>query len=135
MIRLLSEQEIIDLYPSIFESVFGYYDDKQLPGMVAVQEVDGEVRGFVSGYMINKDSFYYAWGGAINGFPGSRRVFLRFYTFLYEIGVRWCSTHIENVNTVWQRLLMGMGWVPYGLKVTQGKIFIEYYKELTDGDI
>jgi len=132
MLRLLSEKEKTEEYPKLFEDCFGYWDEQQIPRDVIVQEEDGEFKGFVSGYMINTDTFYYAWGGVIGNFTGSRRHFNEIYSFLYDNGVRWCQTNVENTNSAWQRMLLGMGWIPHGMKATQGALFIEYYKELEE---
>jgi hypothetical protein len=125
--RLLKPEEIIILYPEIFERCFGYPPDYQIPRTVIVTD---DLMGFVSGYMLDKENFYMAWGGHTKGFKAARRLWADGEAKFKELGIKWFQTNVENTNTSWQRMLMGIGWVPFGMKVTQGKIFIEYYKEL-----
>ena len=125
--KILEGNELMTLYPEIFERCFGFKPDKQIPRMVIVPE---DLMGFVSGYMIDTETFYLAWGGHTKGFKAIRRLWADSESTFREHGVKWFQTNVENINTSWQRMLMGMGWIPYGMKATQNKIFIEYYKEL-----
>jgi hypothetical protein len=125
--RLLKGDELTTLYPEIFERCFGFQPDKQIPRIVTVTD---DLMGFISGYMLDKENFYLAWGGHVNGFKAIRKQWVDWEAQFKGAGVKWFQTNVENTNSSWQRILLGMGWLPYGMKTTQGKIFIEYYKEL-----
>jgi len=134
--RIIKGEELYELYPKIFEKVFGYKPEGHIPRILLLQENDeGEAIGFVSGYLINQDTFYMAWGGSTAGFAGSRNLWIEGEMYLTNNGVKWMTTIVENTNTAWQRMLMKLGYIPHGMKMTQGKIYVEYYKELTDGII
>jgi len=128
--RVLTADERETVYPDIYERVFGTKPEGHLPRTVIVQESEDEITGFISGYRIDNKTFYIAWGGSVNKFVGSRHLWKEGEAILKESRIEWVVTNVENTNTVWQRMLMGVGWIPHGMKVTQGKIFIEYYKEL-----
>jgi len=129
--RQLTPEEISILYSNLFERVFGFAPVDQIPRTVFVHENEyGEIKGFVSGYRIDKITFYMAWGGTIGPFAASRKFWNAGMQALKDSGIKWVYTNVENTNTNWQRMLMGLGWVPHGMKVTQGKLFIEYFKEL-----
>jgi hypothetical protein len=125
--RILKGEELTTLYPEIFERCFGFPPESQIPRTVIVTD---DLMGFVSGYLIDRETFYLAWGGHINGFKAVRKLWRDGESELKEVGIKWFQTNVENTITSWQRMLMGMGWIPFGMKTTQGKIFIEYYKEL-----
>jgi hypothetical protein len=125
--RILTGEELKTVYPELFKKVFGYEAEGQIPRIVIVTE---DLEGFVSGYFADRENFYMSWGGHTKGSKAARRLWIDGEATLKEYGVKYFSTVVENVNTSWQRMLMGMGWIPYGMKATQGKIFIEYYKEL-----
>jgi hypothetical protein len=125
--RILKGEEITKIYPQLFKDIFGYWDEKQIPRTVILSD---DNRGFVSGYLIDKENFYMAWGGHMDGFKAARKCWLDGEANMKEVGVKYFQTVVENTNTTWQRMLMGMGWIPYGIKATQGKLYIEYYKEL-----
>ena len=132
--RILTGEEVHELYPELFEKVFGFPPDGQVPRTVVVQEQeDGTLTGFVSGYLRDRKTFYISWAGSMKKFTGSRELFAEFEMFLKNKGVQWFTTCVENTNTATQRLLMKMYWYPYGMKMSQGKIYVEYYKELSDG--
>ena len=128
--RSLKGDELTTVYPDIFEKVFGYRPEGHIPRTVIVYEKDGEVRGFLSGYLVDTETFYMSWGGSVDKFALSKKFWYEGESEMKELGVRWGQTNVENTNTVWQRMLMGMGWIPHGMRVTQGKLLIEYYKEL-----
>lgn len=131
MIRLLGEAEKETVYPELFREIFGFGNFREIPRIVIVQDDDGVLKGFCSGYLIDKDTFYMAWGGVTGNFTGSRKVYASIYQFIKQkLGASWLQTNVENTNTVWQRVLMGIGHIPHGVKATNGKIYIEYYKEL-----
>ena len=123
----LTGEELRTIYPELFKKVFGFDSAGQIPRTVIVTD---DLEGFVSGYLVNTETFYLAWGGHTKGFTAARRCFQDGEKELKEAGVKWFQTAVENKNTIWQRVLMKMGWFPYGMKVTGGKIYIEYYKEL-----
>jgi hypothetical protein len=127
--RSLKGEELKTIYPEIFEKVFGYRPVGHIPRTVIVQEKEGEIKGFVSGYLIDTETFYMAWGGSVDKFVLSRKFWAETEAEIKELGVKWGQTNVENINTTWQRMIMGLGWIPHGVKVTQGKILIEYYKE------
>jgi hypothetical protein len=124
--KILTGEEKKTVYPVLFEKIFGYKPDKQIPRFVFV---DDKVEGFVSGYLLDKETFYMSWAGHVKGMLGVRRAFNDLETQLTETGVKYFVARIENTNTVTQRLLMGMRWIPRGCIVTD-RIYIEYYKEL-----
>jgi hypothetical protein len=124
--RHLTGEEVTDLYPEIFEKVFGFKPDKQVPRTVFATD---DLEGFVSGYLIDRETFYLAWGGHTKGMKAAIKCFQEGEKALKEAGVKYFQTAVENTNTAWQRMLMGMGWIPYGLKVLD-KIYLEYSKVL-----
>ena len=128
--KVLTPEEIKTEYPKIFKSVFGFEPEMQLPRTVLVHERDGEIIGFVSGYLIDRENFYMSWGGTIKTFTSSRRLWADTEAEFKTIGIRYFQTVVENTDTNCQRTLMGMGWIPFGVKATKGKLFIDYYKEL-----
>ena len=130
MLRILTPEEINDQYPIIFKKIFKDYPVNQIPRTVIVQEKDNEIIGFVSGYLIDKETFYLAWGGTVSKFVQAKKFWMEGETLFKEHGVKWFQTNVENTNTQWQRVLMGMGWIPFGIKATGGKLYIEYFKEL-----
>jgi len=128
--RVLTPEEIDDIYPIIFTKIFKVPPTNQIPRTVVVQEKEGEITGFVSGYLIDAETFYLAWGGTVTSFIQARKFWAEGEALFKEKGIKWFQTNVENINTKWQRVLMGMGWIPFGIKVTGGKIHIEYFKEL-----
>ena len=128
--RILTPKEITEQYPIIFEKVFKVPPTNQIPRTVIVQEKDDEIIGFVSGYLIDTETFYLAWGGTVSTFTQARKFWVESEAIFKENGVKWFQTNVENTNTSWQRVLMGMGWIPFGIKATGGKLYIEYFKEL-----
>jgi len=130
MIRILTPEEINTIYPIIFEKIFKVSPTNQIPRTVLVQEKDNEIIGFVSGYLIDRETFHLAWGGTVSKFVQSRNLWKESEVIFKEHGVKWFQTFVENINTQWQRVLMGMGWIPFGVKATGGKLYIEYFKEL-----
>jgi len=130
MLRTLTPEEINTVYPVIFEKIFKAPPINQIPRTVIVQEKDDEIIGFVSGFLINTETFYMAWGGTVSKFVQAKKFWVEGEAFFKEHGVKWFQTNVENINTQWQRVLMGMGWIPFGVKATGGKLYIEYFKEL-----
>lgn len=132
MNRLLTPEERHDLFPSLYESCFGVPPDEPAPPLVIVHENEGVINGFVAGFKIGRDTFFYSFGGVVQGkdFIGSRKHFMEVYNYLRNAGIKWCEMRVENTNTTWQRLAMSMGWIPYGIKVHKGIILVEYFKEL-----
>jgi len=130
MLRILTPEEINDTYSTIYKSIFGISPTNQIPRTVIVQEKDDKVIGFVSGYLIDTETFYLAWGGTVSKFVQARKFWKESEATFKEHGVKWFQTTVENINTQWQRVLMGMGWIPFGVKATGGKLYIEYFKEL-----
>jgi len=131
--RSLSGEELKTVYPTLFKEVFGFENTNEIPRIVLVHEDEnGDIRGFVSGYMITKNTFYLAWGGIKGGlsFKGTRNYWKDSEGWFKENGVRFFETKVENTNTQWQRMLMGMGWIPHGVHAADSKLYIEYYKEL-----
>jgi hypothetical protein len=135
--RFLTKGEIDVLYPEIFHKVFGSYPDKQVPRSVIVQVRNEEIIGFISGYLINRDTFYVSWGGSTGGFKSVRNLWKDGELELNAAGVQWLLTTVHNEDTQVQRMLMGIGFIPRGMKMSEGKIYIEYYKDIgeTDGGI
>jgi len=125
--RILEGDELTTVYPELFKKVFGFESAGQIPRTVIVTD---DLEGFVSGYLQDFENFYLSWGGHTKGFTSARRCFLEGEKALKDLGVKWFLTRVENTNTVWQRVLMKMDWVPYGMRVAGGKIYIEYCKEL-----
>ena len=132
MNRPMTDQEKIDKYPGLYSDCFGYPPDESTPEIVIVHEEDGVMKGFMSGFLKTEDTFFYSFGGTVEGhsFVGSRKHFGQVYELLYRAGVRHVECAVENTNATWQRLLLSMGWFPYGLRVVKNKILIDYYKEL-----
>ena len=130
MLRILTQEEINKVYPVIFEKIFKVPPTNQIPRTVLVQEKDDEIIGFVSGYLIDTETFYMAWGGTVSKFVQAKKFWDEGELTFKEHGVKWFQTNVENTNTQWQRVLMGMGWIPFGIKATGGKLYIEYYKGL-----
>ena len=130
MFRILTPKEINDKYPIIFEKIFKVPPTNQIPRTVLVQEKDNEITGFAAGYLIDTETFRFTWGGTVSKFIQARKFWADGEAFFKEHGVKWFQTTVENTNTQWQRVLMGMGWIPFGIKATGGKLYIEYFKEL-----
>jgi len=130
MLRILTPKEINDTYPTIYKSIFGISPTNQIPRTVIVQEKDDKIVGFISGYLIDKETFYMAWGGSVSKFVNSKKSWNEMEGFFKEHGVKWFQTNVQNTNTQCQRILMGIGWIPFGIKATGGKLYIEYFKEL-----
>ena len=128
--RTLTPEEIRTIYPEIFKKVFGFEMGQQIPRTVIVHEQDDEIIGFVSGYLIDRENFYMSWGGTVSTFTGNRKLWTDSEMEFKKLGIKYFQTVVENTNTACQRLLMGIGWLPFGMKTTKGKLFIEYYKEL-----
>ena len=128
--RVLTPEEINENYNAIYTKIFKAHPTNQIPRTVVVQEKDNEVIGFVSGYLIDRETFYLAWGGTVSTFTQARKFWTEGEAVFKEQGVKWFQTNVENTNTSWQRVLMGMGWIPFGIKATGGKLYIEYFKEL-----
>lgn len=129
-IRILTPRELKKDYPNYFKSIFGTEPSKQIPKTVIVHEVDNKIKGFISGYRIDKETFYISWGGTTGNFVGSKKFWFEGEKIIKEHGIKWLHTNVHNIDTVCQRMLMGIGWVPFGLKIAKGKIFVEYFKEL-----
>ena len=125
--RLLTGEEVTTIYPKVFKDVFGFESDKQTPRNVFLSE-DG--KGFVSGYLIDKENFYMSWAGHPGGMLPTRKCFFAMEEYLVDAGVKYFIGRIGNRNTVVQRLMLGMGWYPRGLTVSDNGIYIEYIKEL-----
>jgi hypothetical protein len=128
--KMLSPEEIKTVYPKIFKEIFGFEPDLQLPRTVLVQERDNKIIGFVSGYLIDRENFYMAWGGTTKTFAGNRQLWRDAEAEFKSFGISYLQSRVENTDTNCQRMLMGIGWIPFGMKATQGKLFIDYYKEL-----
>lgn len=128
--RILSKEEISEIYPVVYRMVFGTEPDNQIPRTVIVHESNEKIDGFISGYLIDNETFYMAWGGTISTFSGIRNFWKEGEKTFKDNGINWFRTVMENTNTVGQRMLMGMGWIPHGMRMVNGKIFVEYYKEL-----
>lgn len=131
--RLLTYIEKEKVYPELFKRVFGFENLNEVVGSVFVHEdQDGNLRGFVSGYMIAKNTFYMAWGGLAPGltFKGTRKYWQSVEKELFDRGLRFIETKVENTNTHWQRTLMGMGYIPHGVHYADRKVYIEYCKAL-----
>jgi hypothetical protein len=128
--RVLTPEEIVQIYPALFQKIFGKSIGNQIPRTVIVQETEGEITGFVSGYLIDTETFYMAWGGTTGKFVKAKKFWEKGENKFKELGVKWFQTAVENVNTPWQRVLMGMGWIPFGIKALNNKLFIQYFKEL-----
>lgn len=128
--RLLSPEEILSIYPIVFEKIFKIKPEQQIPRTVLVDERDGEIIGFISGYLLDKENFYMSWAGHTSGYKNSRRCFEEMEGLMRIAGIKYFQSCIENTNVITQRLLLGTGWIPYGVKATQGKLFVDYYKEL-----
>lgn len=125
--KRLTGDELTTVYPDLFEKIFGYRPDKQIPKFVIV---DDKVEGFVSGYLIDKETFYWSWVGHLKGMLGVRRTFNEIERLLQESGVKWIVGRVHNTNTVTQRLMLGLGWYPRGMSQTITGLHIEYIKEL-----
>lgn len=130
--RILEGKEKETIYPALFKKCFGYYNDNQIPRFVAIHEREGEPIGFVSGYFVDKETFYFAWGGSVDKFVHSRRQWNDYEKLLNRLGAKWLRTQVHNVDTNWQRVLMKMGWIPHGMTVTNGKLHVQYYKGIGD---
>lgn len=128
--RLLSHNEIEAVYKPLFKEIFGYYDENHIPRTVILHEMGGRPVGFVAGYMFLKDTFYMQYGGVIGGFKGHVKFWQDGEAWLKNQDVKHVITVVENTNTAWQRVLMKLGFIPHGLKVNQGKIYLDYWKPL-----
>lgn len=128
--RLLQPTEIETVYKPLFKSLFGYYDENHIPRTVLLHENNlGEITGFMSGFKFNRDTFYMQYGGATK-FAGHRKFWEKGEAWMINNGVKYLITTVENTNTQWQRVLLKLSFVPYGMKTTQGKIYVDYWKSL-----
>ena len=75
--RVLTPEEINENYNAIYTKIFKAHPTNQIPRTVVVQEKDNEVIGFVSGYLIDRETFYLAWGGTVSTFTQARSSGLR----------------------------------------------------------
>jgi len=131
--RLLQVNEIESVYKPLFKEIFGYYDENHIPRTVILHEVDGLPVGFVAGYMFLKDTFYMQYGGVTGAFTGHKKFWADGESWLIDQGVKHLITVVENTNTTWQRVLLKMGFIAHGMKVNQGKIYLDYWKPLERG--
>lgn len=125
--RLLTGEEVIKIYPKVYKDVFGVEPDKQIPRNVFLSE-DG--KGFVSGYLLDKENFYMSWVGHPEGMKSTRTCFHDVEKYLVDAGVKYFIGRVHNRNIVVQRLMLSMGWYPRGAMVADNGIHIEYIKEL-----
>jgi hypothetical protein len=80
--------------------------------------------------MALKDTFYMQYGGVVGNFTGHKKFWSEGEDWLINQGAKHLTTTVENVNTAWQRVLMKIGFIPHGLKVNRGKIYLDYWKPL-----
>ena len=131
--RQLTQEELKTIYPALFKEIFGFWNENELPRIVIVQEdEDKTFRGFMSGYMLTKNAFYMAWGGLKPGltFKGTKQYWEDGEDWFRKKGVKLFETKVDCNNTQWQRVILGMGWVPHGVHFANGRLYIEYHKEL-----
>jgi len=88
-IRFLNPGEIDYLYPMLFKEAFGYEDFKQAPTTIIVSESSKhEIMAFLSGFMLDKYTFYIQYCGII---PQFRKRGIRFL----EQGIAFLVTHLD----------------------------------------
>lgn len=125
--RQLTQRERATFFPDLCTSIFGEWNRSMRSRNVFVNDA---FTGFVSGYLIDRETFYISWAGSNKGFAAGRRAYLDWESNLKNSGVKWITGKIENTNTKTQRLIMGMGWIPRGIITSGNRIYIDYYKEL-----
>jgi hypothetical protein len=124
--KILTGEEKKTIYPELFKKIFGFEPNHQIPRVVIT---DDKMRGFISGYLLDKITFYTSWVGHLDGFKSVRKAWVGVEEELRQSGVQYLVGRIVNKNTTMQRLIMGLGWIPRGMIVADA-IYIEYYKEL-----
>lgn len=117
------------MYPKLFKDIFGYEDTTSLPNIVMVRD---DLRGFVSAVQIDKTTLYLLWGGSLDGFKAARKCWSDGEQFLKEQGIEYVTTKTPQDNTVWQRMLLGLGWMVSGVHWSGGRFQIELFKNIKE---
>lgn len=139
MYRILTEQEAKDTYPDLFKSAFGYWDDRQMPGVILVREEKGQVISFLSGYLRSTIEFYIQYLGVIHE-KKARGWGVRFVLdgliYLQEHkNIKWVSCATENTNFSMMRILLSCKFIPHGIQVSaKGKTYIQWMREVNNGN-
>ena len=99
-------------YLELHYQVFGESKKVTIPDIVQVIKKDnGDVVGFLSGYIAHDDSFYIQYAGIMPEFR--KKGFIRHFKTMLDDNISYI-TATENTNTAAMKTLMVTGFLPIG---------------------
>jgi ribosomal protein S18 acetylase RimI-like enzyme len=127
--RRLSPEEMKTVYPKVFTQCYGYWDANQLPEIVLVDEHNGEVVCFFSGYLRDGKEIYIQYQGVpphLRGQGIGTRGVINILDYLArKTSIEYLSCLIENTNTQEIVILTKRGFTIYGLVIGKnGKVLL-----------
>ena len=118
-----------DVYPQLYEDVFGILEWHHRPDVVYLftEDDDSDVIGFASGFQTKQSEIYLQWGGERKKYrgPGSLGRLKQLRDYLH-LTFKYIITTVETKNLNMLRLYLKLGYEPYGFKVaTDGTKYLE----------
>lgn len=132
--RLLTENEMVTVYPSLLEECFGVRGTAEGVSRVGViEDENGEIKSFMAGYFHNDHEFYIKLAGvmpcarSVKGKPAQRYLNAGMKFF----GARFYTTRHLFGDTASQRVLADTKFLVHGTQTdTGGNVWIQWIKDM-----
>lgn len=102
--------------------------------LLAVESVGDIPAGYITCRELDRDSLYWAYGGAFPSVRGSNQSFA-----VYKKFITWCRerykvvfTQIENTNRTYLKFALQVGFVIQGCRHWDGHVFVELALDFRD---
>ena len=133
-IRALNETEVYYMYPEIFKHIFGYFEKCHIPEIVDVAEYKNSIIGFASGRLYNKDTWYAQFGGVYDKYRSIGLAEKLWKTHFKRIenlyDIKYITLRTENTNIPAFYMNIKTGFIPVGMSVSNGKMYIQWNKKV-----
>lgn len=134
-VEVLSGHQWQKLSESIHSVVFGEVGRAGLERAdhALIVEVDGQMGGYFTCKVMDRDTLYIQYGGVFPGFEKSVHV-LPGYRAMVDFArgsFKNIWTRIENKNTPMLKLALKLGFVPTGVSQFKDKLFVEMSMEVS----
>jgi hypothetical protein len=134
--RLMTQQERENIYPSLFQKVFKYYNEDQRPTFIVVHEEDGQLIGFASCLVFNKKTVYIQYAGLVPEYrnKGHWQMLDEMMEWINSaLGATLFTAKVGQRETLPLRIALKQGWLVYSTEPDgKGGLLINISKYIGD---
>ncbi|MHA2383768.1 MAG: GNAT family N-acetyltransferase [Candidatus Thorarchaeota archaeon] len=116
-LRRMTQEELSDTYPILFQKIFGYYDSDQLIDFAVIcEEDDGSIVGFASFRFFKKTTVHLHYTGIMPEYQRKAywSVMENICKWLTEQGITRVTGKVDQMNIPALMGALKLGWYVYG---------------------